>query len=125
MYLWSDPMVTKLKPLVQTIGKAVKFYTERAIGNAFKEQVIKSGNIFASDILLDDDLKEGHNREAKNIEGIDDKVIKKLIDTDRGYEFFEEVNEIDLVKPERPQKPEIKKRKTLEWDCISKKASIK
>ena len=52
------------KPVMRTVGKAVKSNTGKAIGNAIKEQVIESGANLAVDALRGNNLRDGINREV-------------------------------------------------------------
>ena len=57
------------KPVITTIGKAVKSNTGKAIGNAIKEQVIESGTNLAVDALRGNNIckKVGINFKRVNI----------------------------------------------------------
>ena len=55
------------KPIVRTVGKAVKSNTGRAIGNALKEQAIETGTNLLTDVIVGNDLNQGLNREVNNI----------------------------------------------------------
>ena len=55
------------KPVITTIGKAVKSNTGKAIGNAIKEQVIESGTNLAVNALRGNNLRDGINREVNTL----------------------------------------------------------
>ena len=55
------------KPVIQTIGKAVKSNTGKAIGRALKDQAISTGTNLLADIVAGNNLKEGIDREVGNI----------------------------------------------------------
>ena len=57
------------KPVIQTIGKAVKSTTGKAVGRALKKQAIETATNLATDILSGNSLKEGVEREVNNIKG--------------------------------------------------------
>ena len=57
------------KPVIQTIGKAAKSNTGKAVGRALKNQAIESATNLATDILSGNSLKEGVEREVNNIKG--------------------------------------------------------
>ena len=52
------------KPVMRTVGKAVKSNTGKAIGNAIKEQVIINGTNLTVDALRGNNLRDGINREV-------------------------------------------------------------
>ena len=55
------------KPVIQTIGKAVKSNTGKAIGRALKHQAISTGTNLLADIVAGNNLKEGIDRKVGNI----------------------------------------------------------
>ena len=55
------------KPAIQTISKAVKSNTGKAIGRALKDQAISTGTNLLADIVAGNNLNEGINREVGNI----------------------------------------------------------
>ena len=57
------------KPVIQTIGKAAKSTTGKAMGRALKNQAIETATNLATDILSGNSLKEGVEREVNNIKG--------------------------------------------------------
>ena len=61
------------KPAIQTIGKAAKSNTGKAIGRALKNQAIESAINLATDVLSGNSLKEGVESEVNNIK---DRVVK-------------------------------------------------
>ena len=58
-----------LKPVIQTIGKAAKANTGKAVGRALKNQAIESATNLATDILSGNSLKEDVEREVNNMKG--------------------------------------------------------
>ena len=95
------------KPVVQTIGKAMKSNTGRAIGSALKTQAIDTAKNLATDVLPGNNLKEGLNREAKNIRVRAADGIQKLNTTHNAY-VAEDDSEIEPTKQKRKQKQKVK-----------------
>ena len=61
------------KPVIQTIGKAAKSNTGKAIGRALKNQAIETDTNLTGDLISGNSLKEGVEREVNNIK---DRVVK-------------------------------------------------
>ena len=57
------------KPVIQSISKAAKSTTDKAVGRALKNQAIETATNLATDILSGNSLKEGVEREVNNIKG--------------------------------------------------------
>ena len=55
------------KPVIESIGKAMRSNTGQAIGNALKDQAINTAKNLATDVLTGNPLKEGVKREVHNI----------------------------------------------------------
>ena len=55
-----------LKPLINTIAKAAKSSTGRAIGRALKDQAIGTGTNLLADVVAGNNLKEGIDREVEH-----------------------------------------------------------
>ena len=55
------------KPLMGTIGRALKSNTGRAIGRALKDQAISTGTNLLADVVAGNDMKQGLNREVQDI----------------------------------------------------------
>jgi len=125
------------RPVMQTIGKAVKSNTGRAIGSALKTQAIDTAKNLATDVLLGNNLKEGLNREAKNIRARAADGIQKLAaahnpyvaeddsELERKHNLKEKVKsveedprEIEPTMRKRKQKQKVKRRPRtkLEWE---------
>ena len=89
------------KPVVQTIGKAMKSNTGRAIGKVLKEQAIDTAKNLTTDVLLGNNLKEGLNREVKNICVRAAEGIKKLNTVDNSHDGDDE-SESEPIKQKHP-----------------------
>ena len=55
------------KPVIESIGKAMRSNTGQAIGNALKDQAINTAKNLATDVLTGNPLKEGVKRKLHNI----------------------------------------------------------
>ena len=85
------------KPAIQTISKAVKSNTGKAIGRALKDQAISTGTNLLADIVAGNNLNEGINREVGNIRQNAALSIQKLANTNKHYESDDE-SEIETKK---------------------------
>ena len=66
------------KPAIQTIGKAVKYNTGKAIGRALKNQAIETATNLATNVLSGNSIKEGVERGVNNIKGRGVLVLQQL-----------------------------------------------
>ena len=82
------------KPVMRTVGKAVKSNTGKAIGNAIKEQVIESGTNLAVDALRGNNLRDGINREVNAFKQRGAKGIEHL---QKGRKVKRQFNYIDVT----------------------------
>ena len=55
------------KPVIESIGKAMRSNTGQAIGNALKNQARDTSKNLATDVLTGNNLREGVKREVPNI----------------------------------------------------------
>jgi len=91
------------QPVLQTIGKAVKSNTGRAITSALKTQAIDTAKNLATDALLGNNLKEGLNREATNIRARAADGIQKLAAAHNPY-VAEDDSELESTRQNYKQK---------------------
>ena len=56
------------KPVIESIGRAMRSNTGKVLGNALKDQAIHTAKNLATDVLIGNPLKEGVKREVNNIE---------------------------------------------------------
>ena len=66
------------KPAIQTIGRAVKSNTGKAVGRALKKQAISTWTNLLADIVAGNNLKEGIDREVGDIRQNTALGIKQL-----------------------------------------------
>ena len=95
------------KPVMRTVGKAVKSNTGKAIGNAIKEQVIESGTNLAVDALRGNNLRDGINREVNAFKQRGAKGIEHL-QKGRNKVKTHEYNYIDVTPKKRIKKKKCK-----------------
>ena len=100
------------KPVIQTIGKAVKSNTGKAIGRALKDQAISTGTNLLADIVAGNNLNEGINREVGNIRQNAALGIQQLANTRKRYEsdYESEIETNNNIKS-RKKKNQLKNKK--------------
>jgi len=91
------------RPVMQTIGKAVKSNTGRAITSALKTQAIDTAKNLATDVLLGNNLKEGLNREVNNIRARAADGIQQLNAVHNPY-VAEDDSELESTRQNHKQK---------------------
>ena len=97
------------KPLMGTIGRALKSNTGRAIGRALKDQAITTGTNLLAD--AENDKKQRLKRELQDIRQRSASGIQQLKNRHRGYESDEDESEIEYEQNPRIKKKQIKSKK--------------
>ena len=77
------------KPLMGTIGRALKSNTGRAIGRALKDQAISTGTNLLADVVAGNDLKHRLNRKVQDIRQRTVLGIQQVKNTNKVYETDE------------------------------------
>ena len=99
-------------PLMDTIGRALKSNTGRAIGRALKDQAITTGTNLLADVVAGNDLKQWVDREVENVRQRATLGIQQLNNTCQGYEVESDESEIETKRIPKQKKKKQAKRKT-------------
>ena len=118
------------KPVIQTIGRAVKSNTGKAIGRALKDQAISTGTNLLADVVAGNNLNEGINREVGNIRQNAALGIQQLANTHKHYESdyeseIETNNNIKSRKKKKKNQLKNKKKQTKNKNQPPKKVGNK
>ena len=108
------------KPAIETIGRAVKSNTGKAVGRVLKKQAIETATNLATDILSGNSLKEGVEREVNNIKGKAALHIQQLGEDKKKNncrELKRKTKKVENSKSKGKKKPTVtnKKAKGFKW----------
>merc|ERR1711954_629738 len=98
------------KPVMESIGKAMRSNTGQAIGNALKDQAINTAKNLATDALTGNPLKEGVKREVHNIRNRAALGIQQLNKKEEVNCQKRKSNEVETSKPKSKRKGKTKQK---------------
>ena len=98
------------KPVIESIGKAMRSNTGQAIGSALKEQAINSAKKLATDVLTGNPLKEGVKREVHNIRNRAALGIQQLNKKEEVNCPKRKSKEVETSKPKSKRKGKTKQK---------------
>ena len=114
------------KPVIESIGKAMRSNTGQAIGNALKDQAINTAKNLATDVLTGNPLKEGVKREVHNIRNRAALGIQQLNKKEEVNcrESKRQSKEVETSKPKSKRKGKTRqtaKKGVEKWEWFDKK----
>ena len=98
------------KPVIESIGKAMRSNTGQAIGNALKDQAINTAKNLATDVLTGNPLKEGVKREVHNIRNRAALGIQQLNKKEEVNCPKRKSKEVETSKPKSKRKGKTKQK---------------
>ena len=98
------------KPVIESIGKAMRSNTGQAIGNALKDQAINTAKNLATDVLTGNPLKEGVKREVHNIRNRAALGIQQLNKKEEVNCPKKKSKEVETSKPKSKRKGKTKQK---------------
>ena len=98
------------KPVIESIGKAMRSNTGQAIGNALKDQAINTAKNLATDVLTGNPLKEGVKREVHNIRNRAALGIQQLNKKEEVNCPKRKSKEVETSKPKSKRKRKTKQK---------------